>query len=73
MESLSDYHLLTIQMVAGDFTLEPVHTFLVCTHIYSTSDQELKIYLSLTEQERQHYEHCYFLSFNPLKMKLNLK
>lgn len=49
MESLSDYHLLTIQMVAGDFTLEPVHTFLVCTHIYSTSDQELKIYLSLTE------------------------
>ena len=73
MENLLDYHLLTIHMVAGDFTLKSVHTFLVCTHIYSTGDQELKIYLSVTEQKRQYCECCSLLFFNPLKVKLNLK
>ena len=50
-------------------------------HIDSTSDQVLKIYLSLTEKKdnivctmkQNHTKHVYFSFFNPLKVTDDLK
>lgn len=54
----------------------------VCTHINTTSGQVLKMYLSLSEQKRQHVagimkhnhtKQVYVSFFIPLKVKANLK
>ena len=65
--------------VAGGFA-----PWRVRPHIDSTSDQVLKIYLSLTEKKRQHInishtmkqnhtKHVYFSYFNPLKVTSELE
>jgi hypothetical protein len=71
-------------MVPGGFAPKRDRTHRVRTHIDSTSDQVLKIYLSLIDQKskkdnivgimkQNHTEHVYFSFFSPLKVKANSK
>jgi len=67
-----------VQLVAGGFAPKRVYTHRIHTYIDSTGDQELKIYLSLTDNivgimKQKDTKHVYLSFFNPLKVRANSK
>ena len=72
---------LHIMLVAGSFVPKCVQTYHISTQIDLTSNQVLKMYLSLTVQKdkvvgimkQSHTKHVYFSFFNSSKGKANSK